>query len=133
MESTFSIRRSYTAPFHAAQCKLREAHKNFRAKELRAEVDEAKQFTPKLGHYAIVTTAKISTETDDELVTINNEHSKNGLFVVEIIKYDDLAESFPQVVLSRLPTPLDASANQISELSEIKVKLDTLLEHSCRY
>lgn len=121
---------TYTAPFHAAQCKLREAHKGFRAKELRAEVDEAKHFTPKLGHYAIVTTAKIPTETDDELIAINKEHSKNGLFVVEIIKYDDLAESFPQVVVARLPVSFDASSNQISELSEIKVKLDTLLEHS---
>jgi tetratricopeptide (TPR) repeat protein len=126
---------TFTTPFHAAQCKLRESHKLFRGKELRAEVDAAKQFTPKLDHYAIITTAKIPTETDDELIIINREHSQDGLFTVEIIKYDTLAASFPHVVLGTLklglPVQADTSALQIgSHLSDIKVRLDTLLERS---
>jgi tetratricopeptide (TPR) repeat protein len=121
-----------TVPFHGAQCKLRESHTNFRAKELRDEVDEAKQFIPKLDHYAIVTTAKIPTQTDDELTAINREHAEAGLFVVEIIKYDTLVEEFPQVLYgsTRLgsPIPSDTGTSRIgSDLSDIKVKLDTLL------
>jgi Flp pilus assembly protein TadD len=126
---------TYASPFYGAQCKLREAHKNFRAKELRDEVNEAKQFTPKLDHYAIVTTAKIPTETDNELIAINKEHGDQGLFVVEIIKYDDLARQFSQVIYAatecRSPIHADTSTSQIgADLSDIKVKLDTLLENA---
>lgn len=124
-----------TAPFHGAQCKLRESHRIFRAEELRDEVNEAKQFTPKLDRYAIVTTAKIPTQTDDELTAINRQHADTGLFVVEIIKYDTLVETFPQVVYGatkfRSLIPSDTSAGQIGgDLSDIKVKLDTLLGSS---
>jgi tetratricopeptide (TPR) repeat protein len=126
---------AFTKPFYAAQCKLRETHKTFRGEELRAEIDAAKEFTPKLDHYAIVTTAKIPTDTDDELVAINREHAQKGLFTVEIIKYDNLVESFPHVLLGSLklgwPVHADIGLLQTAaDLSDIKVRLDTLLERS---
>jgi hypothetical protein len=44
-------------PIYAAQCKLREEHKSLRPAEIQAEVDQARQFTPLLGKYGILTTA----------------------------------------------------------------------------
>lgn len=83
-------------PIYAAQCKLREEHKSLTASEIQAEVDEAKKFTPPLGKYGILTTAKISAHSQRKLREINQSHKAQGLFEVELLTWDRLCDLLQQ-------------------------------------
>jgi tetratricopeptide (TPR) repeat protein len=87
-------------PIYAAQCKLKEEHKSLPPAEIQAEVDKAKQFAPPLGRYAILTTAKVSTQAQRKVREINQLHKKSGLFEVEILTWEilcSLLQQFPEV------------------------------------
>jgi len=71
-------------PVHAAQCKLKEEHKSLQPGEIQTEVDEAKKFPTPLGKYAILTTAKVSTQSQMKVRDINQTHKAQGLFEVEL-------------------------------------------------
>ena len=81
---------SGSVPVFAAQCKLKEENKTLPPLEIQAEVDKAKQFIPLLGKYAILTTAKISTQAQRKVREINQEHKSLGLFEVELLAWDQL-------------------------------------------
>jgi len=83
-------------PICAAQCKLKEEHKNLTPSEIEAEVNEAKKFTPPLGKYAILTTAKISTHAQRKLREINQSHKQQSLFEVELLTWDRLCSLLQQ-------------------------------------
>jgi tetratricopeptide (TPR) repeat protein len=77
-------------PIYAAQCKLKEEHKSLPPGDIQAEVDEAKKFTPPLGKYAILTTAKVSAQAQRKIREINQLHKATGLFEVELLTWDQL-------------------------------------------
>ena len=79
-------------PVYAAQCKLKEEHKSLRPAEIQAEVDEAKKFTPPLGKYAILTTGKVSTQSQRKVREINSAHKNACLFEVEVITWERLCD-----------------------------------------
>ena len=54
------------------------------------EVDKAKTFPTPLDYYAIVTTAKTSTNSQLALLEINREHQASGLFTVVLITWDQI-------------------------------------------
>jgi tetratricopeptide (TPR) repeat protein len=74
-------------PLSAGQCKLHEEWKSIPPAEIKAEVEKAKTFRPKLGRYAILTTAKASRAAHEALLKINRKHRKQGLFSVELITW----------------------------------------------
>ena len=87
-------------PIYAAQCKLREEHKSLRPAEIQAEVDQARQFTPPLGKYGILTTGKVSAQAQREVREINQAHKTTGLFEVEVITWEPLCsllQQYPEV------------------------------------
>ena len=87
-------------PLFAAQCKLKEEHKNLTPSAIRKEVNEAKQFTPPIGKYGILTTAKVSTQAQRAVREINEVHLKGGLFEVELLTWERLCEllqKYPEV------------------------------------
>src|SRR6266478_2764422 len=77
-------------PIYAAQCKLKEEHKTLPPADIQKEVDEAKKFTPALGKYAILTTAKVSALAQRRVREINQSHKVLGLFEVEVLNWDRL-------------------------------------------
>jgi tetratricopeptide (TPR) repeat protein len=79
-------------PIYAAQCKLREEHKSLPPSEIQAEVEEAEKFVPPLGKYAILTTGKISTQSQRKIREINQAHKASGLFEVELITWETICE-----------------------------------------
>jgi tetratricopeptide (TPR) repeat protein len=83
-------------PIYAAQCKLREEHKSLSPAEIQAEVDAAKQFRPPLGKYAILTTAKVSTQAQKKVRDINQVHRAAGLFEVELMTWERLCSLLQQ-------------------------------------
>jgi tetratricopeptide (TPR) repeat protein len=83
-------------PVYAAQCKLREEHKSLTPAEIQAEVDAAKQFQPALGKYAILTTAKVSTQAQRKVRDINQLHRGIGLFEVELMTWERLCSLLQQ-------------------------------------
>jgi hypothetical protein len=61
-------------PLRAAQCKLHEEGKPITEDEIRAEVEKAKHFTPPLGLYLILTTAKGNKSIHDTVIAMNRVH-----------------------------------------------------------
>jgi tetratricopeptide (TPR) repeat protein len=83
-------------PIYAAQCKLKEEHKNLPPIDIQEEVDRAKQFAPPLGKYAILTTAKVSTLAQRKVREINQSHKAVGLFEVELLTWERLCSLLQQ-------------------------------------
>jgi tetratricopeptide (TPR) repeat protein len=83
-------------PIYAAQCKLREEHKSLAPSEIQEEVDEANKFTPPLGKYAILTTAKISAHSQRKVREINQSHKHQGLFELELLTWDRISSLLQQ-------------------------------------
>ena len=77
-------------PIHAAQCKLKETHKSLPPSEIQAEVNKAKRFDLTIGKYAILTTGKISGQSQRKIRDgdhrngrdIRNVLGRNGEFDV---------------------------------------------------
>ena len=87
-------------PVYAAQCKLKEEYKSMPPTEIQAEVDQAKKFMPALGKYAILTTGKVSTQSQRKVREINNAHKTAGLFEVEVVTWGPLCallQHYPEV------------------------------------
>jgi len=87
-------------PLRAAQCKRYDEGDTIPPADIRAEVEAAKKFDVRLGIYAICTTARVSTQAQNTILSINQEHSKAGLFQVELFTWDrldELLEEFPSI------------------------------------
>ena len=67
-------------PVYAAQCKLKEEHKSLQPAEIQAERTKAKNFATLLGKYAILTTRKVSTQSQLAVRDINQAHRAQGLW-----------------------------------------------------
>ena len=65
-------------PVYAAQCKLKEERKSSAPAEIQAEVDKARSFPSPLGKYAILTTGKVSTQSQQRIMKINQSHRAPG-------------------------------------------------------
>jgi tetratricopeptide (TPR) repeat protein len=93
-----------TTPLRAAQCKLKEYNKYVTPADIDEEVTKALRFTPPIGKYAILTTAKVSTQAQNKILEINTRHRQSGKFPVEIYhwgmlcrllqEYEDVCEKF---------------------------------------
>jgi len=87
-------------PLCAAQCKLHDPLKAIPAAEIRGEVEKAERFIQALGRYAILTSAKGSRKAHDEVLKINQEHRKRGLFQVELMtwgKIESLVDEYDEI------------------------------------
>src|SRR6266446_4441760 len=112
-------------PIYAAQCKLKEAQKSLPPAEIQAEVDKAKLFKPPLGKYALLTTGKVSAESQLKVREINRQHRADGLFEVELFTWDrlcSLLQAYPKVQEKFYGEIATGRATRIEEgLAEIKV------------
>lgn len=112
------------SPLYAAQCKLKEARKTLEPAEIRAEVDKAKLFPSKLDHYAILTSAKVSTAAQLAVQAINQEHREAGLFTVEVFHWNrisDLIRQYPEVEQQIF------GGMRAEEVADVRSKLDHIV------
>jgi tetratricopeptide (TPR) repeat protein len=79
-------------PLYGAQCKLKEQHKTLPPSVIEDEVAEARQFSPPLEKYGILTTAKVSTQAQRKIREINQAHKAGGLFEVELLTWENICE-----------------------------------------
>lgn len=115
----------------AAQCKLKEASRTLRPIEIRSEVEKARSFKPNLSHFALMTSARVSTQTQRVLMEINREHNRAGLFSVELIAWDqvqDLLDAFPEVAEEFYPPSARILVERV-ELAQQEVR-DSMRELS---
>jgi tetratricopeptide (TPR) repeat protein len=77
-------------PLRAAQCKHHAPTKTLPPSELREEVLKARAFNPPLGYYLVLTSAKKSTEAQNEVLRLNIEHRTKGLFQIELMTWEDI-------------------------------------------
>ena len=73
------------------QCKKRDYQKGkITEKELLAEVDKAKKFTPVLKRFILATTCQRDANIQKRACHLTEEHKKNNLFSVEIHSWDEI-------------------------------------------
>lgn len=87
-------------PLYAAQAKLKEPHKSLPPQDIQDEVDLAKQFDPPLGKYGILTSGKVSTQSQRKVREINVLHRAQDLFEVELFTWEKISElvhKYPEV------------------------------------
>jgi len=78
-------------PYSGVQCKLKTLDgTNLTPKELKAEVQKAKNFIPKLSEFIVVTTGKRDVKVQQEARNLTVENEKNGLFSVQVYFWEDL-------------------------------------------
>jgi hypothetical protein len=112
-------------PLSAAQCKLHALWKTIPPTEIRSEVQKAKKDEPKLGRYAILTTAKASRAAHDAVLKINQEHQEHGLFELELItwgkieylldEHDNIREEFSSALSGRTAREIREKLSAIHE------------------
>lgn len=78
------------SPLRAVQCKHHESTKTLPPRELEAEVAKARDFPERIDEFFILTTAKKSALAQRKIRTINKEHAATGLFVVQLLTWDDI-------------------------------------------
>lgn len=117
--------------YEGIQCKGKDRGYNSKLtlKELRAEVEKAKTFTPKITHFILATTAPNDASLQKEARLISEAHRKLGLFGVDVYGWDEVAsriddypelkdKHFPEIgpsVQSLVSTMALMNENQIAE------------------
>jgi tetratricopeptide (TPR) repeat protein len=87
-------------PIDAAQCKLHDPLKTIPPVEIKSEVEKAKKFRPKIGRYAILTSARASRQAHHAIIKINRSHANQKLFTVELKtwgKIETLLDQYDEV------------------------------------
>ncbi|HWZ96869.1 MAG TPA: hypothetical protein VN025_03840 [Candidatus Dormibacteraeota bacterium] len=77
-----------------AQCKNYEPLDAILPKDIHDAVREAKQFVPHLSEFWIMTTAKKSTDSQLEVLAINEQHQREQLFTVTLKTWDEILLMF---------------------------------------
>jgi len=113
-----------------SQCKLYDSRKTLPPSEIHTEVQSARTFKPRIGVYALLTTAKVSTEAQKTLIEINREHREKGLFLVELFTWDrvdELLEEYPTIRDQEYRTLSGEAVHQVQEgLGEINTRLSSI-------
>lgn len=114
-------------PLRAAQCKRYDEGDTIPPADIKAEVEAAKTFDVRLGIYAICTTARVSTQTQKAILSINQEHRKAGLFQVELFTWDrldELLEEFPSIRDDVYRTLSGETARQLQDdITDIRLSM----------
>lgn len=76
------------------QCKGKDDYQNkeITINEIETEIEKAKEFTPKLSQYTIITTGKVSMEVENHVRELSDNHIKMGLFSVQIKSWTNILE-----------------------------------------
>jgi hypothetical protein len=106
----------------AAQCKLYDQSGTLPPAEIQAEVDAAKGFPLPLGVYAICTTARVSTQAQNAILLINQEHRQKGLFTVELFTWDRLDELLEEFTTMQVYRSRDATTRERTTRTHRTVK-----------
>jgi tetratricopeptide (TPR) repeat protein len=116
-------------PLRAAQCKLYDPSKTLPPAEIKAEIQAARKFRPAIGVYALLTTARVSTEAQKSLIEIRREHRDKNLFLVDLFTWDridELLDEYPAIRDQEYRTLSGEAVRQVQEgLTEINARLST--------
>src|SRR5262249_9402973 len=114
---------SISSPFRAGQCKHHEPQKTLPPSEIQEEVDKALTFELPLDHFAILTTAKVSTQAQNAVIAINKNHKFNNIkMFVELFSWDkieDLLDDYPDVV----PELVQITNENLKKIESVQIQL----------
>jgi hypothetical protein len=82
----------------AVQCKGRRHWplRELKTSDIDAAVTEAKAFQHPISEFTIATTAPVGTEQQDHALAITRDHRAKGLFIVNLVGWDDFIRRFTQ-------------------------------------
>ena len=105
------------SPLRAAQCKLHEPHRAISLGEIEAEVEKAKSAPWNLEQYAILTTAKPSTQAQRKILEINQRQKEQGLFLVQLLHWRELEDLLDEYADVREEIYGGFDAEQVARIS----------------
>jgi len=85
-----------TSKWVGVQCKVRSTNKSFTKTELLSEVNQAKNFNPKISEYYLYTTLSRDNITQGFEREINDELTKEGSFKFQILFWEDIENKLRQ-------------------------------------
>ena len=116
-------------PLRAAQCKLHKDSKPITSREIEDEVAKAREFTPPLDLYVILTTAKGNRDAHKTVMAINRRHRQERLFEVQLMTWNRIEELLDQYPAVRDGYEGGLSARSVAQigmqLNNIEVRLET--------
>jgi len=117
-------------PLRAAQCKFRKPGSLLTEDDVAAEVEDAKQFSPTIGRYYILTTSERSTPVQQAVVRLNQAHRKAGLFTITLLTWDRIEE-----ILRATPGLWEESIDPPAKraIAPIEGKLDVIAQRIERF
>lgn len=125
------IDESGVIPLRAAQCKFKSPGHFLAEGEVTAEVEKAKQFTPAIGHYFILTTSERSTDVQRTVVQLNQEHRQQSLFRITLLTWDRIEEILrenPELWSLCIDPPVQRAIGPVyREVTAISRRLDLLI------
>ncbi len=127
---------AYLDEVWGVQCKGKDAlyGASVTARELRAEVEKAKTFKPKLGRWILTTTAMKDAVIEELAREITVAHRQQGLFPVEVLGWEDLQSMIagqPDVMDEFYPGQGPTQHNILAHLASLhdgKDKMAAMLE-----
>ena len=110
---------------YGIQCKGKEARygSSVALSELREEIDKAKTFRPPLKSWVFATTAPKDSKIEMEARLISEEHTKQGLFSVKVMGWEDLQSliaNYPSVMEKHFPDQAPTARRTLAVLEELQ-------------
>jgi tetratricopeptide (TPR) repeat protein len=85
-----------STPHRAAQCKRYDPSQPLKSETIERAVDDALGFLPKLNAFALITTAKQATESQQTVKAINLDLQSKGLFLLEYFTWSEVEDLLNQ-------------------------------------
>lgn len=100
------------------QCKGKDGGygKRVTSKQLISEVTKAKQFSPRIAHFIIATTARNDVHIQQLARELSARHKRAGLFTVDVMGWDDISRriaGYPDVFAKHYPQFALASSGAV--------------------
>jgi hypothetical protein len=113
--------------YHGVQCKGKDIGLGAAVtqNELLAEVAKAKNFTPKLSHWILATTAPKDAAIEALARQIAHEHEAQGLFAVQVLGWDDL-----QSLVAKYPDVIAEFYPEQAPLAKVSRDLGTIISEA---
>jgi len=122
-----------TGSYQGVQCKGKNGAygQAVTKKELKDEVEKAKEFEPPIEHFILATTAPNDVAIQEVARELTTAHEKAGLFPVVVYAWDEIERklgSYPKVLQKHWPGLAYDATKIESDLEEVKASTDSVPE-----
>ena len=121
---------------YGIQCKQKNSPNELKFDEVKREIEKAKEFLPKLDVYIIATTAPKNQRIETHVSQINEQHKKNGDFLVYVYGWGDIEAKLNNhidILIKYYTEFIHPQSNNLEYLNfwYAEAKIDNLWYYAC--